>query len=80
MAGLQTFFFVRFCAERQLRTIRCHTTFRYTIDFADLEKKLSDPAARVMLMCNPHNPGGRVWTPEELARAWGNLPDGTGSR
>lgn len=41
---------------------------RYTIDFADLEKKLSDPAARVMLMCNPHNPGGRVWTPEELAR------------
>ena len=41
---------------------------RYTNDIAAQEKKLSDPAARVMLMCNPHNPGGRVSTPEELAR------------
>lgn len=41
---------------------------RYTIDFDDLERKASDPAAKIMLLCNPHNPVGRVWTREELER------------
>lgn len=41
---------------------------RYTIDFEDLERKAADPAARLMLLCNPHNPVGRVWTREELLR------------
>lgn len=40
----------------------------YSIDFDDLEKKASDPAAKVLLLCNPHNPVGRVWTREELTR------------
>lgn len=40
----------------------------YTIDFDDLEAKASDPKTRVMLLCNPHNPVGRVWTTEELTR------------
>lgn len=40
----------------------------YTIDFDDLEAKACDPKARVMLLCNPHNPVGRVWTAEELTR------------
>lgn len=40
----------------------------YEIDFEDLEKKASDPAVKVMLLCNPHNPAGRVWTREELTR------------
>jgi len=40
----------------------------YTINYADLEEKTSDPAVKVMLLCNPHNPVGRVWTPEELRR------------
>lgn len=40
----------------------------YTIDFDDLEKKTSDPAAKLLLLCNPHNPAGRVWTREELVR------------
>lgn len=40
----------------------------YTIDFEDLEKKASDPATKVMILCNPHNPAGRVWSPEELKR------------
>ena len=39
---------------------------RYVIDFADLERKASDPKAKILLLCNPHNPVGRVWTPEEL--------------
>lgn len=40
----------------------------YTIDFADLEAKAADPKAQLLLLCNPHNPVGRVWTPEELRR------------
>lgn len=40
----------------------------FHIDFEDLEKKASDPKAKLMLLCNPHNPAGRVWTKEELAR------------
>lgn len=39
---------------------------KYTIDFEDLEKKLK--TAKVLLLCSPHNPVGRVWTREELER------------
>lgn len=39
----------------------------YTIDYEDLERKAADPKVKVMLLCNPHNPGGRVWKREELA-------------
>lgn len=38
----------------------------YTIDFADLERKAADPGVKLMLLCNPHNPAGRVWTRAEL--------------
>lgn len=41
---------------------------RYEIDFEDLERGLADPRTRVMLLCNPHNPTGREFTPEELRR------------
>lgn len=41
---------------------------RYEIDFDDLERKLAHERARLMLLCNPHNPGGRVWTRHELTR------------
>ncbi len=40
---------------------------RYYIDFDDLEKNL-DPSVKLFLLCNPHNPGGRVWSKEELRR------------
>lgn len=40
----------------------------YHIDFDDLEMKASDPKARLLLLCNPHNPAGRVWTRSELER------------
>lgn len=39
---------------------------RYTVDFDDLEAKAADPKAELLLLCNPHNPSGRVWTPAEL--------------
>lgn len=41
---------------------------RYEINFDDLERKLKHERARLMLLCNPHNPGGRVWTRDELTR------------
>lgn len=40
----------------------------YEIDFDDLEEKAADPRVKLMLLCNPHNPVGRVWTKEELTR------------
>lgn len=40
----------------------------WAIDFADLEAKLADPQTTLMILCNPHNPVGRIWTREELAR------------
>lgn len=40
----------------------------YRIDFADFENKCADPKTTVFLLCNPHNPAGRVWTKEELKR------------
>lgn len=39
---------------------------RFAIDFDDLAQKAADPAAKLLILCNPHNPTGRVWTPEEL--------------
>lgn len=41
---------------------------RYTMDFEDLEQKVQDPRAKVLILCSPHNPVGRVWTKEELTR------------
>lgn len=40
----------------------------YGIDFADLESKLACPLTTLMILCNPHNPVGRVWTRCELAK------------
>lgn len=41
---------------------------KYIIDWDDLEEKAKNPKAKVLLLCNPHNPVGRVWTREELER------------
>lgn len=40
----------------------------FTVDYEDLERKAADPSVKVMLLCNPHNPVGRVWRCEELVR------------
>jgi len=40
----------------------------FEMDFADLEQKLADPRVKALLLCNPHNPVGRVWTAQELRR------------
>lgn len=38
----------------------------YQMDFADLEEKIISNHVKMMILCNPHNPVGRVWTKEEL--------------
>ncbi len=44
----------------------------YQMDFADLEKKVRDPRAKMIILCSPHNPVGRVWTKQEL-KEFGNI-------
>lgn len=45
---------------------------KYHIDFLDLEEKLSDPQTTLMILCNPHNPIGKIWDKSTLERI-GNL-------
>lgn len=40
----------------------------YEVDFEDFERQCADEKTTVFLLCNPHNPAGRVWTKEELER------------
>lgn len=40
----------------------------YTIDFKDFEEKAADENTKLFILCNPHNPTGRVWTDEELIK------------
>lgn len=41
---------------------------RYEIDFEDFERKAKDPKTKLLILCSPHNPTGRVWTRDELQR------------
>ena len=45
-----------------------NTGGKYEIDFDDLSRKAEDPNAKMLILCSPHNPCGRVWTREELMR------------
>ncbi len=40
----------------------------YVVDWDDFERKCADSRVRIFLLCNPHNPAGRVWKKEELQR------------
>lgn len=42
--------------------------FTYELDFDDLDRLAAKPDNKLFLLCNPHNPSGRVWTREELQR------------
>ena len=45
-----------------------NTGTSYEIDFNDMERKASDPDTKMLILCSPHNPVGRVWTRDELER------------
>ena len=52
------------------RVLECPLAYdgeKYEIDFADLEEKLSDPQTALMILCNPHNPVGKIWDRETLS-------------
>ncbi len=53
----------RFVSESPLR----YENGEYGVDFSDLEKKLSDPQASLMILCNPHNPVGKIWDKKTLS-------------
>src|SRR5665811_367522 len=39
---------------------------KYVMDFEDLERKIDDPRIKILILCSPHNPVGRIWQKEEL--------------
>lgn len=43
-------------------------THQYSVDWADLEAKLAEPLSTMMILCNPHNPVGKVWSRDDLIR------------
>lgn len=45
-----------------------YKNYEYSIDFDDLERKLSNPQTTMMILCNPHNPIGKIWSKEELSK------------
>lgn len=53
-------------AESPLSVCKKGEELTYGIDFEDFEEKVSDPRVKLFLLCNPHNPAGRVWTVDEL--------------
>ncbi len=46
----------------------CYDGKEYSIDWTDLEEKLADPQTSLMILCNPHNPVGKIWDKETLAK------------
>lgn len=53
---------------QEVRESPCQSDAYFTIDWQDFETKCADEKTTVFLLCNPHNPCGRVWTKAELER------------
>lgn len=64
-----------FAVERNGRRVSSNSLIEtergWRIDFDDLERRAADPKATMLILCSPHNPVARVWTPEELRRLMG---------
>ena len=58
--------------SRVLESPLIYKNGRYSMDFDDLEKKLSDPQTTLMILCNPQNPAGKIWDRKTLEKV-GNL-------
>lgn len=54
--------------DNPLRRVPTADGFTYEIDFENLERVAADPSVKLLLLCNPQNPTGRVWTRAELER------------
>ena len=55
-------------SRRVLESPLVYSDGSYSVDFGDLETKLGDPRTTLMILCNPHNPIGRIWDRRTLAR------------
>lgn len=62
-------FFLHACEYNEAELVSSplkNTDGNFEIDFADLEEKAKDPKVKMLMLCNPHNPTGRVWSEAEL--------------
>ncbi|MBQ0043380.1 MAG: pyridoxal phosphate-dependent aminotransferase [Lachnospiraceae bacterium] len=51
--------------------VECELIYRdgkYELDYVDLEEKCSNPQSTLLILCNPHNPTGIIWTKEQLVK------------
>ncbi|MGN0734703.1 MAG: MalY/PatB family protein [Anaerovoracaceae bacterium] len=63
-------FFLHACEYNNVQLVQSpliNKNGQFDIDFEDFEKKASDPKVKVLMLCNPHNPTGRIWTEDELS-------------
>ncbi|WP_379970159.1 MalY/PatB family protein [Epilithonimonas sp. UC225_85] len=60
--------FVENCGFTMVENNLIYQNGNYHIDFDDLELKASDPKSKFLLLCNPHNPVGKVWQRNEMER------------
>lgn len=58
----------RIVENKLLRRSVAQDEFTYDMDFEGLERLAADKSNKILLLCNPHNPAGRLWTPDELRR------------
>ncbi|MBR3638733.1 MAG: pyridoxal phosphate-dependent aminotransferase [Lachnospiraceae bacterium] len=49
-----------------INELRCDEAGNYSMDYDDFERKIIENNVKLFILCNPHNPVGRVWTKEEL--------------
>ena len=62
-------FFLHSCEYNDIELVKSplkKNNGRFEIDFEDFEKKAKDPKVKLVMLCNPHNPAGTVWTEAEL--------------
>lgn len=59
---------IRLTERREVRNDLIYSGGRYQIDFEDFERKIVNDHVKLFILCNPHNPVGRVWSREELRR------------
>lgn len=54
--------------DNPLNRVERSDSFSYSFNYEELEQVASDPRNKLLILCNPHNPTGRVWTRQELEK------------
>ena len=64
-------FFLHACKYNNVELVKSpliNDNGNFKIDFDDLASKAADPDVKMLMLCNPHNPTGRIWSKEELKK------------